>query len=172
MKFIELEDGWQIVLYQNGDQLAGDYSQQHLVTQLSSLAETSEYAPPLNVLEHFIVEMFAPSESRSERSLLGVLVDSFGQLQGFIQVRHFLETADLDFIVLNLGVRGRGFANALLGVVFDDLKAHSVERMLLEVGANNHPAASLYKKIGFRKIGLRKAYYKSGEDALVMEKLL
>jgi len=172
MKFIELKDDWRIVLYQNGDQLSGDFSQLQFVSQISALAETSEYAPPAIVLERFIAEIFTPLESTREQSRLGVLVDSLGQIQGFIQVRYFLETADLDFIVLNVGARGRGFARELLATVFNDLKMHSVERLVLEVGANNLPATNLYKKIGFRKIGLRKSYYKSGEDALVMEKLL
>jgi ribosomal protein S18 acetylase RimI-like enzyme len=43
---------------------------------------------------------------------------------------------------------------------------------MLEVGALNEPALNLYHKLGYRKISERKNYYKSKEDAFIMEKIL
>ena len=41
-------------------------------------------------------------------------------------------------------------------------------RIFLEVAAANLPARNLYGKYGFREVGLRKAYYEDGDDALVL----
>ena len=49
-------------------------------------------------------------------------------------------------------------------------------KIFLEVASNNIMAINLYKKSGFKKIGLRKNYYKISknkkENAFLMEKLL
>ena len=49
-------------------------------------------------------------------------------------------------------------------------RKHEVESLYLEVRTSNVPAIGLYKKLGFEKVGLRKAYYSSPiEDAIVMQ---
>ena len=41
--------------------------------------------------------------------------------------------------------------------------------MTLEVRVGNVPALALYKKLGFKKAGVRKKYYEdNGEDAYIM----
>jgi ribosomal-protein-alanine N-acetyltransferase len=40
------------------------------------------------------------------------------------------------------------------------------------VAAANLPARKLYEKYGFREVGLRKAYYEDGDDALVLSAVL
>ena len=40
----------------------------------------------------------------------------------------------------------------------------------LEVRVSNHAAAALYRKFGFREVGVRPRYYANdGEDALLMD---
>jgi ribosomal protein S18 acetylase RimI-like enzyme len=49
-----------------------------------------------------------------------------------------------------------------------------VEKILLEVAADNIPARQLYDSCGFVEIGCRKNYYKRGEtrrDAVIMARL-
>ena len=44
-----------------------------------------------------------------------------------------------------------------------------VQYMTLEVRVSNEPALALYKKLGFKKAGVRKKYYEdNGEDAYIM----
>ncbi|TGK07621.1 GNAT family N-acetyltransferase [Leptospira semungkisensis] len=42
-------------------------------------------------------------------------------------------------------------------------------RVLLEVSDRNLPALNLYRKLGFKELGIRKSYYGPGEDAILME---
>jgi len=52
------------------------------------------------------------------------------------------------------------------------LVAHAAERraalIALEVRRSNQAAIALYRSVGFRAVGLRRAYYADGEDAVDM----
>jgi ribosomal protein S18 acetylase RimI-like enzyme len=41
--------------------------------------------------------------------------------------------------------------------------------MFLEVRAGNIAARRLYRRLGFRDLGVRRGYYGPGQDAIVME---
>lgn len=78
--------------------------------------------------------------------------------------------------VLTLGVtpaaRRRGVARALMAAALPVARAMGAGEAFLEVAVDNDPAIALYDGLGFRKAGLRKAYYDRGPhgvvDALVM----
>ena len=61
---------------------------------------------------------------------------------------------------------------ALTAAVIDAAKEAGCERIMLEVRADNIPARGLYKKYGFEEISIRRGYYGSGVDAVIMEKML
>jgi [ribosomal protein S18]-alanine N-acetyltransferase len=78
--------------------------------------------------------------------------------------------------VLTLGVtpaaRRRGVGRALMAAALPAARALDASEAFLEVAVDNDPAIALYDALGFRKAGLRKAYYDRGPagvmDALVM----
>jgi len=78
--------------------------------------------------------------------------------------------------VLTLGVapaaRRRGVARALMAVALPAARDLGAGEAFLEVAVDNAAAIALYEALGFRKAGLRKAYYNRGPggfiDALVM----
>jgi ribosomal-protein-alanine N-acetyltransferase len=78
--------------------------------------------------------------------------------------------------VLTLGVtpsaRRRGVAQALLAVALPAARDLGAEQVFLEVAVDNDAAIALYERLGFRRAGLRKAYYDRRPegfiDALVM----
>ena len=41
---------------------------------------------------------------------------------------------------------------------------------VLEVGVDNVPAIALYKKLGFKRAGIRRGYYPDGSDAMLMRR--
>jgi len=49
------------------------------------------------------------------------------------------------------------------------LNSTGVRAMFLEVRAGNVVARRLYRQLGFRDLGVRRAYYGPGQDAIVME---
>lgn len=68
--------------------------------------------------------------------------------------------------------RRRGIAKKLIEYVIDTFK-NDLRFISLEVRASNQNAISLYEKLGFEKVGLRKRFYTSPtEDAVIMTKYL
>jgi ribosomal-protein-alanine N-acetyltransferase len=81
-------------------------------------------------------------------------------LAGEVHINNF--AIDPDFQRKGLGLK-------LLNFIFDAFKESGF--FYLEVRESNEAAISLYEKCGFRLDFKRKAYYKDGEDALVMIKV-
>lgn len=77
--------------------------------------------------------------------------------------------------ILNLTVnskfRKNGVGTTLIQLIIDDARIRNSRDIILEVRSSNTAAQSLYKKLSFQRIGLRKDYYESKdgrEDALVL----
>ncbi len=73
-------------------------------------------------------------------------------------------------IAIHPEYQGRGWGAYLLEAMLG--MSHGADYALLEVRESNTPAIRLYQKYGFKIVGKRQAYYRNGEDALVMKKEL
>lgn len=91
-----------------------------------------------------------------------------------------LMTAIDESHLLTIGIRrdlqGFGYGRKLLDCAIQTAVEHGNVTMLLEVRPSNRGAFKMYKKYGFKEIGLRKKYYLNldgeREDAIVMRKSL
>jgi ribosomal protein S18 acetylase RimI-like enzyme len=97
-----------------------------------------------------------------------------GPLNGFVLYRELLDEG----WIMQLAVRhkGVGWGRRLLQAFLDGVRDKSIRgpdlpwrRVLLEVSEQNEAARRLYRACGFRQVGFRKAYYRNGDSALVME---
>jgi ribosomal-protein-alanine N-acetyltransferase len=75
--------------------------------------------------------------------------------------------------VMNVAVaprhRRQGLARWLLAFAMGKLWREGAERCLLEVRAGNAEALALYESLGFRRLGVRRGYYREPpDDALVL----
>ena len=78
--------------------------------------------------------------------------------------------------LLNLTVtpehQRRGHARAMLDELVREAHTLSAQRLWLEVRASNERALALYRRYGFREVGVRRGYYPAGplarESAIVM----
>jgi len=71
-------------------------------------------------------------------------------------------------IATHPGARRRGAARALMGQLVDHAMEHRCRLVLLEVRRSNRAAIRLYRAFGFTAMGVRRAYYSDGEDAIEM----
>jgi ribosomal-protein-alanine N-acetyltransferase len=75
--------------------------------------------------------------------------------------------------LLNVAVRpehrGLGHGRELVTAVIDEAVAMRAWVVYLEVRAGNVVARRLYRRLGFRDLGVRRGYYGAGQDAIVME---
>jgi ribosomal-protein-alanine N-acetyltransferase len=63
--------------------------------------------------------------------------------------------------------RRRGVGSYLMAQALEMLKEAGVQRMVLQVSVKNFAAQRLYEKLGFKKEGLLKGYYRGEEDAIL-----
>ena len=71
-------------------------------------------------------------------------------------------------IVTRIDKRNSGFASKLLDYIIKYCKTTPFTSITLEVNEFNTYAIQLYEKFNFKKIGLRKNYYKQNENAIIM----
>jgi ribosomal-protein-alanine N-acetyltransferase len=75
-------------------------------------------------------------------------------------------------IAVDSNYRGRGVGRTLLKAAFNTLRKRKIGFVRLEVRVSNHVAQQLYRSTGFMEIGFIPFYYKDGEGAIVMRKVL
>jgi len=73
--------------------------------------------------------------------------------------------AELLRIAVAPSARRRGLGQRLLQANQSSLAALGCDTLHLEVRVSNLPARALYESLGWREVGLRKGYYRDGEDA-------
>lgn len=95
-----------------------------------------------------------------------------GEIQGFVLCRQALDEAEILTICVAPSARGKGLGLKLIERAHHDLSKNGIARLFLEVSTANIPARRLYDQAGYSEIGRRKAYYRDGNDALVLEKTL
>ncbi len=75
--------------------------------------------------------------------------------------------------LLNVAVhperRGLGHGRELVSAVLEEAVIVRARVIFLEVRAGNVIARRLYRRLGFRDLGVRRGYYGPGQDAIVME---
>ncbi len=90
---------------------------------------------------------------------------------GFILCRAAAGEAEILTLAVKPDHRRAGLGRALIEAAIL-LAGNSAETMFLEVASDNRPALGLYKSSGFAQVGLRRGYYASGADALVLRRAL
>ena len=92
---------------------------------------------------------------------------------GYIGSQTVLDESDMMNVAVSPAHRRKGIAEALVLALADALREKGSVKLTLEVRASNVPAITLYEKLDFKPIGLRKNYYRNPkEDALILQKEL
>lgn len=91
------------------------------------------------------------------------------QVVGYIIFWKIGEEVQVNNIAIHPDFRRRGLGEFLLRKVISWVKKEGAQFITLEVRPSNFAAQALYRKLGFKTIGLRRFYYSNPvEDALVM----
>ncbi|MCB0258824.1 MAG: ribosomal protein S18-alanine N-acetyltransferase [Calditrichaeota bacterium] len=109
-------------------------------------------------------------EIEENRFSLPVVMELEGQVIGYSVAWLMFEEFHIATIAVDPAFQRRGYGEFLLRAILG--MSDDAEYALLEVRKTNHKALSLYKKYGFRQYGVRRRYYRDGEDALVLRKEL
>lgn len=87
---------------------------------------------------------------------------------GYIGRYAYLGEAEILNFVVDENYQRQGIGQMLFDHVIDEIK--DLEKISLEVRASNVKGINFYQKNGFKEVNRRKAYYKNGEDALLLIK--
>ena len=99
-----------------------------------------------------------------------IIAKEKNQVVGFAGISICIDEATLNNIVVKKGYRGRGLGGELLESLIDICSDLNLKTLTLEVNTSNEPAIRLYKKFGFKNLGIRKKYYNNSQDAYIMTK--
>jgi ribosomal-protein-alanine N-acetyltransferase len=93
-------------------------------------------------------------------------------IQGFILCRSIAGEAEILTLAVVPAARRLGVGRALVEAAAGLAATQAAACLFLEVAHDNVAALALYAAAGFERVGLRKGYYLSGADAVVMRRAL
>ena len=100
-----------------------------------------------------------------------LIADLEGAIAGYGVLMISFDEATISNITVGEPFRGQGIGEKLLRELIRRGREKGAERFTLEVRVSNSNAISLYRKLGFESVGVRKGFYeKPREDALIMWK--
>lgn len=110
------------------------------------------------------------SELNNPLSLWLVAVDG-ERVAGYVGSQTVMEESDMMNVAVHPDYRKQGIATALIVGLVEELHKRGSRCLTLEVRASNETAISVYRKLEFREVGLRRNYYRNPrEDALILRK--
>ena len=93
------------------------------------------------------------------------------QVVGYVGSQTVIDESDMMNIAVHPNFRRRGIAETLVAALEDALRQRGSRALTLEVRDSNVAAITLYEKLGFSQVGLRKNYYRNPrEDARILRK--
>ena len=111
------------------------------------------------------------SELNNPLALWLVAVED-GDLIGYISTQSVMGESDMMNVAVHPDHRRKGVGETLVLALCEALSGENTS-LALEVRSSNAPAISLYEKLGFVQVGLRRNYYRNPkEDALILRKEL
>ena len=115
-------------------------------------------------------EKSVASELTNPLSLWLVAVEG-ERVAGYVGSQSVMGESDMMNVAVHPDFRRQGVGELLVKELVAALAEKGNYCLTLEVRASNTPAISLYEKLGFSRIGLRKNYYRNPkEDALILRK--
>lgn len=108
-------------------------------------------------------------ELENNRTAVYMVAQREGTVVGYAGMWIVLDEAHITTIAVDPPQRGQGIGEALLIAMIERAGERGARWMQLEVRRSNTVAQALYRKYGFRDVGVRRNYYSdNSEDAIVM----
>ena len=97
---------------------------------------------------------------------------SDGVLCSYVLARQVVDELEIHKVATHPDFRRQGRARRLLIAAMDQARMRGGKSVFLEVRAGNTAAQALYRSIGFHVDSVRKEYYDSKENAVLMSRIL
>lgn len=101
-----------------------------------------------------------------------ILLTSDGTPVGHAALRRLREDFEVKRVVVDMAFRGRGLAVRLMAEIEEIAGASGARRLILQTGDRQPEAVALYRRLGYRQIGIYEPYVTAIPFSLCFEKLL
>ena len=109
-------------------------------------------------------------DSLSREDTLFLVSEDEAKITGYMGLYLSFDEASVTNVAVSPVFRKKGYGEALVVKAKELAKEAGAECIFLEVRQSNVPALSLYKKLGFEELGIRKKFYEHPvEDAIIMK---
>lgn len=109
-------------------------------------------------------------DSISRNDTIFLVCEDAPCITGYMGLYLSFDEASVTNVAVSSAYRKRGYGEALVEAAKQVAKEAGAECIFLEVRQSNIPALSLYKKLGFEELGIRKKFYEHPvEDAIIMK---
>ena len=130
---------------------------------------SSDDAPALaRIAREALPEAWSEASIRAALARPGAYALATEPVRGFVLGWRSEDVAEILTLAVEKASRGQGLARALCVALLERFRADGVRRVSLEVRGSNVAALGLYRSLGFEAAGVRRRYYRDGEDALVL----
>ncbi|MCI5788307.1 MAG: ribosomal protein S18-alanine N-acetyltransferase [Acholeplasmatales bacterium] len=120
------------------------------------------------LLESLGEKLLASELSEKNNGVSFYVIENDDVVIGYIGRYYFFQEAEVLNFVVDESYQRQGYGQKLFDKMVKDMK--DVKKITLEVRASNIKGINFYTKNGFKQVGVRKKYYKNGEDALLLLK--
>ena len=120
------------------------------------------------LLESLGEKLLASELSEKNNGVSFYVIENDDVVIGYIGRYYFFQEAEVLNFVVDESYQRQGYGQKLFDKMVEDMK--DVKKITLEVRAYNIKGINFYTKNGFKQVGVRKKYYKNGEDALLLLK--
>lgn len=120
------------------------------------------------LLESLGEKLLASELSEKNNGVSFYVIENDYVVIGYIGRYYFFQEAEVLNFVVDESYQRQGYGQKLFDKMVEDMK--DVKKITLEVRASNIKGINFYTKNGFKQVGVRKKYYKNGEDALLLLK--
>ena len=114
--------------------------------------------------KNFTKTFHIDTEIENKNAIVLVALDN-DEVIGYLYALNFVDNIDLLSIFVSNNKRCQHFGSKLMKHLINEVINQTIT---LEVSTKNNEAINLYKKYGFKGIGLRKNYYEDS-DAVIMK---
>ena len=121
-----------------------------------------------HLLESLGEKLLASELSEKNNGVSFYVIENDDVVIGYIGRYYFFQEAEVLNFVVDESYQRQGYGQKLFDKMVEDMK--DVKKITLEVRASNIKGINFYTKNGFKQVGVRKKYYKNGEDALLLLK--
>ncbi len=107
-------------------------------------------------------------EDLTHEATVYITAEEEGKVAGYMGGWLIFDEVHITTVAVRADLRRKGVASVMLATYLDHILNYGTRFATLEVRISNVPAIGLYRKLGFKAVGVREHYYCDNDEAAVI----